>query len=38
VFLVLLAIFLVLAAVLMSWLIRGFRKLFRPAAGPAELR
>ena len=31
VFLVLLAIFLVLIAVLMSWLIRGFRRLFRPA-------
>lgn len=31
VFLVLLAVFLVLIAVLMSWLIRGFRRLFRPA-------
>lgn len=31
VFLVVLAVFLVLIAVLMSWLIRGFRRLFRPA-------
>jgi CBS domain containing-hemolysin-like protein len=38
VFLVLLAIFLVLIAVLMSWLIRGFRRLFRPAARPTEIR
>jgi hypothetical protein len=38
VFLVLLAIFVVLIALLMSWLIRGFRRLFRTAASPTEIR
>ncbi|MFZ4758354.1 MAG: DUF4126 domain-containing protein [Burkholderiaceae bacterium] len=36
VFLVLLAVFLVLALLLVGWLVRGFRRLFRrPAAGPS---
>jgi hypothetical protein len=36
IFLVLLAVFLVLALLLVGWLVRGFRRLFRrPAAGPS---